>query len=138
MGFAKGGADVALQEVSAAETLLTYQVKAQVGGKMAQVGARLIDVAAAKITDDFFKAFETQLRPAAALERLQAADGRRQLHAVVGGAALAAGKLLGLAAHRVQNDGCPPPRARVRIGAAVGVEGDRGEGGGFGHGRGGM
>ena len=41
-GFAKGGADVSLRE-DGAETILVYDVKAQVGGKLAQLGSRLID-----------------------------------------------------------------------------------------------
>lgn len=64
-GFGKGSADVALTP-DGANTLLKYNARATVGGKMAQVGARLIDAAAGKITEDFFKAFEAQLRPAAA------------------------------------------------------------------------
>jgi carbon monoxide dehydrogenase subunit G len=64
-GFGKGSADVALTP-DGANTLLKYNARATVGGKMAQVGARLIDAAAGKITDDFFKAFEAQLQPAAA------------------------------------------------------------------------
>ena len=48
-----------------ANTLLKYNARATVGGKMAQVGARLIDAAAGKITEDFFKAFEAQLQPPA-------------------------------------------------------------------------
>ncbi len=59
-GFGKGSADVALTE-QGAQTLLKYAARAQVGGKMAQVGSRLIDAAAGKITDDFFKAFEAHL-----------------------------------------------------------------------------
>jgi len=62
-GFGKGSADVALTP-DGANTLLKYNARATVGGKMAQVGARLIDAAAGKITDDFFKAFEAQLQPA--------------------------------------------------------------------------
>ena len=64
-GFGKGSADVALTP-DGANTLLKYNARATVGGKMAQVGARLIDAAAGKITEDFFKAFEAQLQPAAA------------------------------------------------------------------------
>ncbi len=64
-GFGKGSADVALTP-DGAGTLLKYNARATVGGKMAQVGARLIDAAAGKITEDFFKAFEAQLQPAAA------------------------------------------------------------------------
>ena len=63
-GFGKGSADVALTP-DGANTLLKYNARATVGGKMAQVGARLIDAAAGKITDDFFKAFEAQLQPVA-------------------------------------------------------------------------
>src|SRR5688572_13565399 len=57
MGFAKGGADVALEEVGPSETLLRYNVKAQVGGKMAQLGARLIDSTAKSMADQFFDRF---------------------------------------------------------------------------------
>ena len=64
MGFAKGGADVALEEVGPEETLLTYTVKAQVGGKMAQLGARLIDSTAKSMADQFFDRFAAQLQPA--------------------------------------------------------------------------
>lgn len=54
MGFAKGGADVRLEALGPEETLLTYTVKAQVGGKMAQLGARLIDTTAKQMADQFF------------------------------------------------------------------------------------
>jgi hypothetical protein len=66
MGFAKGGADVALEEVGPAETVLRYNVKAQVGGKMAQLGARLIDSTAKSMAEQFFDRFAAQLAPAAA------------------------------------------------------------------------
>lgn len=56
-GFAKGGADVTLAEEDGTATLLTYAVKAQVGGKLAQIGARLIDGVAKKMADDFFEKF---------------------------------------------------------------------------------
>ena len=57
-GFAKGGAVVALRE-EASDTVLTYNVDAQVGGKIAQVGARLIDGTAKKLADEFFGKFAT-------------------------------------------------------------------------------
>jgi carbon monoxide dehydrogenase subunit G len=66
MGFAKGGADVALEELGPEETLLRYNVKAQVGGKMAQLGARLIDSTAKSMADQFFDRFAAQLAPVAA------------------------------------------------------------------------
>lgn len=55
-GFAKGGAVVALAD-DAGVTTLTYNVDAQVGGKIAQVGARLIDGTAKKLADEFFGKF---------------------------------------------------------------------------------
>src|SRR5688500_8975659 len=55
-GFAKGGAVVNLRE-EGAETVLSYTVDAQVGGKIAQVGARLIEGTARKLADEFFGKF---------------------------------------------------------------------------------
>ena len=67
-GFAKGGAVVTLRE-DGAETILNYDVDAQVGGKIAQVGARLITGTARKLADEFFGKFATTINdpsPAAA------------------------------------------------------------------------
>ena len=55
-GFAKGGATVTLTEKDGG-TLLTYNVEAQIGGKLAQLGQRLVNGAAKKIADEFFKNF---------------------------------------------------------------------------------
>lgn len=55
-GFAKGGADVRLSD-DGADTLLHYDVKAQVGGKIAQLGARLIDATSKQMADMFFDRF---------------------------------------------------------------------------------
>ena len=63
-GFAKGGADVRLAEDGEA-TVLIYTAKADVGGKLAQLGSRLIDGTAKKMADDFFSNFSQQLAPAA-------------------------------------------------------------------------
>lgn len=57
-GFAKGGADVRLDEVEGG-TKLSYAVQAQVGGKLAQLGSRLIDSTARKLAEQFFGNFET-------------------------------------------------------------------------------
>jgi len=62
-GFGKGSADVRLQPEGAEATRLDYAARAQVGGKLAQVGSRLIDGVARKMSDDFFKAFRNQLAP---------------------------------------------------------------------------
>ena len=59
-GFAKGGAVVALKE-DGGDTILNYNVDAQVGGKIAQVGARLIDGTAKKLADEFFSKFATMV-----------------------------------------------------------------------------
>ena len=60
-GFGKGDANVSLTEVDSDNTRLTYQVKASVGGKLAQVGSRLVDGAARKMADEFFAAFRDHL-----------------------------------------------------------------------------
>jgi carbon monoxide dehydrogenase subunit G len=60
-GFARGAATVELVEVAPRETRLTYVANAQIGGKLAQVGARLIDAAAAATADKFFEALAAQL-----------------------------------------------------------------------------
>lgn len=59
-GFAKGDAEVVLSP-DGSGTVLTYVAKASVGGKLAQIGQRLIDGAARQIADDFFKRFATAL-----------------------------------------------------------------------------
>ena len=59
-GFGKGGAQVQLAP-EAGGTRLTYQVKASVGGKIAQIGSRLVDAAARKLADDFFNAFNEKV-----------------------------------------------------------------------------
>ena len=55
-GFAKGGADVRLTEVDGG-TELAYEVDAKVGGKLAQLGSRLIDSTAKKLAEEFFTNF---------------------------------------------------------------------------------
>ncbi len=58
-GFAKGGADVTLTEVPEG-TKLSYDVQANVGGKIAQMGSRLIDGVAKKTADQFFATFAAE------------------------------------------------------------------------------
>jgi uncharacterized protein len=59
-GFGKGGARVSLK-TEGAGTRLSYTANASVGGKLAQVGSRLIDGVARKMADDFFAAFNAKL-----------------------------------------------------------------------------
>jgi hypothetical protein len=59
-GFGKGSARVSLA-AEGAGTRLSYAVKAQVGGKLAQIGSRMIDGVAKKLADDFFTAFNQKM-----------------------------------------------------------------------------
>jgi carbon monoxide dehydrogenase subunit G len=59
-GFAKGGADVSLVDVEGG-TELTYKVEAQVGGKLAQLGSRIISGFARKMSDQFFERFQEEV-----------------------------------------------------------------------------
>src|SRR5688572_16937616 len=59
-GFAKGGAHVRLAP-EGESTRLAYDVKASVGGKLAQIGSRLVDAAARKVADDFFRNFNQKV-----------------------------------------------------------------------------
>jgi uncharacterized protein len=111
-GFAKGGAVVALRE-DAGATVLTYNADAQVGGKIAQVGARLIDGTAKKLADEFFGKFATTV-------------GGPPAAAAVGG--VPSGDAASAAAPDVLAPPSPPPAAAQRgyrhwlvigIGAAV-------------------
>jgi carbon monoxide dehydrogenase subunit G len=62
-GFSKGNAKVNLEPGDEADTTkLTYSANAQVGGKLAQIGSRLVDGAARKIAAEFFKRFGAQLQ----------------------------------------------------------------------------
>ncbi len=74
-GFGKGSAEVNLspEGTSGESTRLNYTANAQVGGKIAQIGSRLVESAAAKIAEDFFKAFEARMTAPAA-ESVAATD----------------------------------------------------------------
>jgi len=75
-GFAKGSAQVRLSSAGA-HTKLSYEVKANVGGKLAQIGSRLVDAAAKKVADDFFRNFNEK---AASLQR-PGAEAHEEDHA---------------------------------------------------------
>lgn len=72
-GFARGAAHVRLAEDGVA-TQLTYTVHANVGGKLAQLGSRLIDGTARKMADDFFAAFQREVEGAGAVAPAEAAE----------------------------------------------------------------
>ena len=63
-GFAKGGADVTLTEAGPNETVLKYTAKADVGGKIAQLGSRLISSTSKKLAGEFFSSFSEKLSAA--------------------------------------------------------------------------
>ena len=60
-GFAKGGADVTLAEDGPDVTVLTYAAKADVGGKIAQLGSRLITSTSKKLAGEFFSTFNEKV-----------------------------------------------------------------------------
>ena len=62
VGYGRGEAMVTLASTGPTTTTLSYSVTANVGGKLAQVGARLIDMAAQKMASDFFGAFLDELK----------------------------------------------------------------------------
>lgn len=75
-GFAKGGAKVTLTPTDAG-TLLSYEVEANVGGKLAQLGSRLIDGFAKKMADEFFARFQQAVEGPAEPEAAEAvAEGQ--------------------------------------------------------------
>jgi hypothetical protein len=69
-GFARGDADVSLTE-DGDETVLAYSAKAQVGGKLAQIGGRLIDATAKRLAGEFFDAFAETVGGGGFVERAE-------------------------------------------------------------------
>ncbi|MTI17735.1 carbon monoxide dehydrogenase [Rhodobacteraceae bacterium RKSG542] len=65
-GFAKGGARVHLEDLGDEGTKLTYEVEAAIGGKLAQLGQRLIKSTSEKLAAQFFDSFAAQFEPEAA------------------------------------------------------------------------
>jgi carbon monoxide dehydrogenase subunit G len=61
-GHGKGSAEVRLESRSSNETVLHYTAKASVGGKIAQIGQRLVDMAAQRMASEFFSQFDARLR----------------------------------------------------------------------------
>ena len=88
-GFARGQAEVRLDAVDAQQTRLRHQVQAEVGGKLAQIGSRLVDAAAAKVSADFFQALKREMAqpaaPAPGMPAPLAGPGVRPLPALTGG-----------------------------------------------------
>jgi uncharacterized protein len=82
-GFAKGGAKVRLESVEGgAATVLHYSADAQIGGKLAQIGSRLVEGSAKKLADEFFAAFAAQAAAAAPAPAAPAPEAPAQPTAV--------------------------------------------------------
>jgi uncharacterized protein len=97
-GFGKGGAHVSLKPEPPG-TRLSYTAKASVGGKLAQVGSRLIDGVAKKMADDFFAAFNRRVAgPAAAQETPKTAEAGALPRAGLGPLWWVAGTILAMLA----------------------------------------
>ena len=77
-GFASGSADVKLEESDEGGTILSYSVNAQVGGKLAQIGSRLVDSTAKKLSREFFDKF-TELVDGEADPSLNSSDNLENL-----------------------------------------------------------
>lgn len=92
-GFAKGDAFITLAEVEGG-TMLSYTVNAQVGGKLAQLGGRLIDATARKLSEAFFEKFASEIR--------------RQYHGEGGAAAEGGGVPAALPGAATAVPGAPP------------------------------
>jgi carbon monoxide dehydrogenase subunit G len=63
-GHAKGEARVALEPIDTNQTMLKYEANATIGGRVAQVGSRLVDIAAKKLAGEFFDRFNALMTPA--------------------------------------------------------------------------
>lgn len=84
-GFGKGGATVRLAEDGPDATVLTYEAHASVGGKLAQIGSRLIDATARKLADQFFENFQEAMRgPVAAVGEAAGNDGAERAEGPAG------------------------------------------------------
>ncbi len=114
-GFAKGSAKVKLDEAEGTSTLLRYEVEAHVGGKLAQIGSRLIDATSRKMADDFFSRFAEAVAPSAerTATAAPAGNGAAAISASGNGAATPTGSTA------TEAEGGPPPHGEP---AAAGAE----------------
>jgi carbon monoxide dehydrogenase subunit G len=115
-GFAKGGAKVRLEDGGDGGTLLKYEVHAQIGGKLAQIGSRLVDAAARKMADEFFTAFTAAVenQPGAAAAAVEIATPEPAAEAIMAPAAVPPIEQAGAAG--TGSKGLPPA---VWIGALI-------------------
>ena len=96
-GFVRGGARVRLEDAPEGATRLVWEADAQVGGKLAQVGSRLVGAAAKRLAGEFFTAFSERVGAAAAAEAAAAEDAPRRSGYALWGLAAAAAAILAAA-----------------------------------------
>ena len=77
-GFAKGGANVAMAPAAEGGTRLTYEVEASVGGKIAQLGSRIIEGYARNMASQFFDRFQNAIEGPAADDEAGAPEGEQK------------------------------------------------------------
>ncbi len=102
VGFGRGEASVELSAIDAETTLLKYTAAASVGGKLAQIGARLIDITAKKMAAQFFEAFRKKIVAGAQPEE---PDAAQQPAAKAAGQAPARAALTPVATSSTASDG---------------------------------
>lgn len=97
-GFAKGGAKVSLVAEGEA-TVLNYTVNAEIGGKIAQLGSRLIDGTAKKLAGDFFEKFSEIVGPAPVVEAAEGEPAKKGWFSKILGTTTTAALMLTLSAN---------------------------------------
>lgn len=119
VGFGRGEAAVELRAIDAETTSLKYTASANVGGKLAQIGARLIDITAKKMAGQFFEAFRKKLIALQKGETL--ADASAQPDPVVGEGASSGAKPAAAGAGRgaTTTVASPAPSSAAQDGAIV-------------------
>ena len=119
-GFAKGEARVTLAP-DGENTAMTYVAKAQVGGKLAQIGSRLVDGAASKLADDFFARFVERVSGEAATPAVAAGETSAELRAEAAGADALTGSASTEAAAAGMTPRDAPPQGSTPLAPAGGT-----------------
>ena len=124
-GFANGGAQVKL-EADGAATILHYTVNANIGGKLAQLGSRLIDGTARKLAGDFFEKFGATFAAPAAADSVVATPKKGWLGKLIGttgaaliGVSLSANLCCIDGVHNMEADGLMSPLCKASLSARI-------------------
>ncbi len=117
-GFAKADIEVSLEALEPSLTLLRYKVQATVGGKLAQLGSRMVDAAARKSAEDFFARFGAEVAALAAAGP-QPAPAPLDLQALAGPAVAAIAQAGGQERGQERGQAAPPPAAGARAAAGL-------------------